>query len=160
MGGARVGGAAKDHQLAAAQAPADVLHGAQDVGDVGVLGLGERRGDADVDDVGGRERREVAGGLEPAGPADLLELGGGHVLDVGAAFGEHADLLRVEIEAGDPEARLGELEGEGKPDVAEADDPDVRVARIDAIAKLVEAAHELAAPGLAGGAAGSSGVPK
>ena len=49
----------------------------------------------------------------------------GHVLDVAAAGVQRLDLGRVDVEADHLVPRLGEGDGEGQADVAEADDPDL-----------------------------------
>ena len=66
--GARVGGRLEHDQLAAAQVRADRLGGAGDDRDVRFAVLGERRGHADQDRLGVRDRRVVRGGSDRARP--------------------------------------------------------------------------------------------
>ena len=67
-GGARVGGALEDHELAGPQPLGDRAGRVDDVGQVRLARLGQRGGDADDDDVGLVEPAEVDGGLEEALP--------------------------------------------------------------------------------------------
>ena len=91
----------------------------------------ERGRHADDDGVGLAEPVEVVGGLEPAarriGADDVVA----DVADVALAAGEPVDLGGVGVEAEDGEPPLGEGPGQRQADVAEADDPDERPARLD-----------------------------
>ena len=54
---------------------------------------------------------------------------------------DRAHLLGVELEAGDGEARLRELDRERQPDIAEPHHPDSRLARFDAPAQIPQPRH-------------------
>ena len=58
---------------------------------------------------------------------DRLELGVGHVLHVGMAGVEAVDHLLLHVEAEHAEARVGQLDGQREPDVAEPHDAEQRL---------------------------------
>ena len=141
MGRAGIGGAAEDDQLAGAQVLADLVDGGGDEGDVWVARLAQGRRHADVDHVHLGELIEVARRGESLRLDQLRDGRRIDVADVGAALGEGTDLRAVDVEARHAEARVRELHGEREPDVAEADDADARLARIDAATQFFELAH-------------------
>ncbi len=145
--GARIGRAAENHQLSAPETLPDLLHRLHDVGDIGILGLGEGSRHADVDHIGLGQRSVVEGGLELARVQCRLHLLRGDVLEVGSALVDGPDLFLVQLEAGDPEPRLGKLERQGQPHVAETDDTDLRMAGIDPFAQLLEPSHTMFSSG-------------
>ena len=79
--------------------------------------------DADDHRFAGGEVGVVGAG--PEAVAKRRQGGVGDVLDVAAALAEGLDLARVDVEADDLVAGLGEGYGERQPDVAEPDDPDL-----------------------------------
>ena len=94
-----------------------------DVGQVGLAGVGQRRRDADDDGVGFSQAREVRGRLEPSGQ----HLRGSirrDVADVALAAPELLDLDRVDVEAEDRESACRERARQWQADVPEADDAD------------------------------------
>ena len=122
-GGARVGRALQDDELAGPQPRGDRLGRVDDVGEVGLAGLGQRRRDADDDDVRLVEPIERSRGLE-ALLAHLADRRVGDVADVAFALLELGDLRRVDVESEDGDPALGEGPGQGQADIAQADDPD------------------------------------
>ena len=109
----------------------DRLDRVHDVGQVGILGLAQRRRHADVDRVHVAELAHVGRRAELAGLDARREIGFEHVRDVALAGVDLIDLRRVDVEAGDVEAGARELDDERQADVAEADDTDARLARAD-----------------------------
>jgi hypothetical protein len=107
------------------------------VGDVGILGLGEGSRDADVDHVGLGERSVIARGLELARVHCRLHVFCGDVLDVGSARVDASDLVLIQIEACHSEPRLGELQRQGQPHVAETNDTNPRMAGLDPFAQFL-----------------------
>jgi hypothetical protein len=89
----------------------DGLGGVHHHGEVGILRLAERRGDADHDRVTGRQPIELRARGEPAGFHTRREALARDVAHVGLAAVDGRDLLLREVEAGDVEARAGELHG-------------------------------------------------
>ena len=108
--------------------------------DVGVLGLGERRRHADVDHVAAARARRNRWWRAACPRRDCLrDLGGGHVLDVGAALARAARTFSASTSKPvTREARLRELDRERQPDVAESDHADARLAGVDARAQILE----------------------
>src|SRR6185503_20248398 len=98
-----------------------LVHRGDDVREVRVLGLPQRRRDTDVDGVEVPNDREVAGRAELAALDLLADLRVLRVDDVGAAGRDGVDLPRIEVDAGDLEAGARELERQRQADVAEAD---------------------------------------
>jgi len=94
------------------------------------------------------EAVEVAGGVELLRVHQRLHPLGGHVLDVGLAAVDGADLLRGQVEAGDAQSAGGELDGEGKPDVPEADDSEVRFSRAELVFQAPGQVAHIALPEL------------
>ena len=147
LGRPGVGAALQDDELPLAQVRHDRPAGTLDVREVRLAALAERRGDADDDDVGLDEPRGVVGRREPAAAVQLGDALGLDVADVALALAKAVDLLGVDVEADDREAAPGEGLGERQADVAEADDDDARLARL-------EAAGQLVGEGVAGGGRG------
>ena len=94
-----------------------------DVREVRVLGLAERRRDADVDGVEVGDRRPASdGGAEFAGLVKRCDLGRRYISDVRLAAVDGVDLSGVEVDTSGVKPGAGELDGERQTDVAEADD--------------------------------------
>ncbi len=130
FGGAGVGGAFEDDELAGVEVGGDGGHGALDVAHVGgVAVVLEGCGDADEDGVELGDAGEVCGGREAVGVGGG-DVGCGDAEDVAFAAGESGDLVGVDVEAEDGEAGEGEFECEGEADVAEADDADAGAALV------------------------------
>ena len=127
FGGAGIGGAFKDDQLALVDVGRDGLDGAGDVAEVGFVVIVERGGDADDDGVHGLDLRVIGGGAE-AGLLRFLDGFRQDADDVGAAGVESADLVLRDVEASDAKALVAEEQGEGQADIAHADDSDAGVA--------------------------------
>jgi hypothetical protein len=120
---------------------ADVFEGLREVGDVGIAGLRERRGDADVDHVAAGELAEVGARPQSAFVVEARDLAGGYVLDVGDALLDELDLAGIEVEASHAEAGAGELHRQRQPHVAEADHADAGLARVDPGPELLKPVH-------------------
>ena len=123
FGGAGVGGALENDELALFDMGRDGLDGAGDVAEVGLVILVERGGDADDDGVHLSDLRIIRGGAE-TGFLRLLDGFWEDADDVGAASVEGVDLFLGDVEAGDAEAFVAEEQGQRKADVAHADDAD------------------------------------
>jgi hypothetical protein len=93
--------------------------------------------DGDGDRVGLGEPGVVGGGGEAAALDQVGDFLGGDVLDVGLALVQEVDDALADVVADDLEARLGELDGQGEPDIAEADDGDGGGAVVDLLEELV-----------------------
>ncbi len=102
----------------------DGFHRRHDVRHVGVLGLAQRRRHADVDRVELGDRAVVAGGAQPPGADEVVDVGRRHVGDVGLAGCDRRDLPRVEVEADGLEAASRKFDGERQTDIAKSDDTD------------------------------------
>jgi hypothetical protein len=125
LGGAGVGGALKHDELPGVQVRGDGAGGLLDVAQVGLMVLRERGGHADDDGVHGGDAAKVGGG----GEAVALrggDLSTGDADDVGAGGVERIYLDGIDVEAGDGEAFFRKEQGEWEPDVAHADDADLR----------------------------------
>ena len=127
-GRARIGGALEHDELAGPQPLGDGPGRVDDVGQVRLARVGQRRRDADDDGVGLVEPAEVDGRLEAA-LAHLADRRVGDVPDVALAPLEPLDLGRVDVEAQDGDPAVAEGAGQRQADVAQADDPDAHVAR-------------------------------
>ncbi len=112
------------------------LHGLDHVGQVGVLGLAERRGDTDVDDVHVGQRGRVGRGHEPSSVHDLLQVRDRHVGNVALPGVEPGHSRLVHIEAHHAKARAGKLHGQRQPDIAEADHAEPRLLRFNTLQKF------------------------
>ena len=131
FGGAGVGGALKDDDLAGAQMGRHGMGGVGDVAEVGLVIFVERGGDADDDRIHGGDLRIVGRGFEAVrfGRRDLL---GRDAENVGAAVVEGIDFSLIDIETGDGKFLLAVEQSQRQSDVAEADDSDPSLARINA----------------------------
>ena len=109
------------------------LHRLDDVGEIRVLGLAERRRDADVDDVHLPEPPHVGGRGQLPRLHDRGDLGVGDVGDVALPGVDLRRLRLVDVEAGDRKALARELDRQRQADVAEADDADARLPGGDAV---------------------------
>ena len=121
FGGAGVGGAFEDNELALFDVGSDGFDGFADVAEVGLVVVVERGGNADDDRVHLGNIGVVSGGAE-AGFLRLLDLLREDADNVGAAAVERLNLGRLDIEASDAKAFIAKEQGEGKADVAHADD--------------------------------------
>src|SRR5947199_351481 len=88
LGGPGVGGGLQNYQLARAEARGGLLGGGDHVGDVRVLGLPERRGDANQDDVAFRQNSWLGRGLVASRAQERLKRLARNVGDVGVTAGE------------------------------------------------------------------------
>jgi hypothetical protein len=144
--GAGIGGAAEDDQVAGAESLPQLLDRRDDVRDVRILGLGERRRHAHVDAVGAREIGVARRGGEAPGLELAAQLRLGHVADVRGAGVEALDAGDVDVHADHPEARARERERERQSHVSETDDADLRLAPFDPALELGEARHAGGSP--------------
>ena len=122
--GAGVGRRLEDDELAGPERRADRLGRRDDVAQVRVLGLAERRGHADRDRVALGEARHVRRGDDPAVRRERRQLRRGHVADVAVARVHAVGDRGAHLEPEDLVAGLGDLDGEREPDVPEADHAD------------------------------------
>ena len=82
----------------------------------------------------GRQGRQR---FEPAGSAIAATRSVVDVLDVAVTVVQRGDPLGVDVEADRREARLGEADHQGQPDVAEPDDPDDRLTPVESLQERV-----------------------
>src|ERR1019366_3838014 len=129
--GARVGRALEDDDLTGAQIGRYGVGGVGDVAEVGLVIFVERGGDADDDRIHGGDLRIVGRGFEAVG-FGRRDLRGRDADNVGAAVVEGIDFALIDIEPGDGKFLFAVEQGQGQSDVAEADDSNPRLARIDA----------------------------
>ena len=101
------------------------------VGHVGVLGLAQRRRHADVDDVDVAKPLRVGGRHELAALDHFREVRRRHVRNVAAARHQFGDLLLIDVVADHRKAGAGEFDRERQADVAEADDAELGLLRLD-----------------------------
>ena len=119
---AGVGRRLEHDELAGLQHPRQGAAGVQQRAEVGLAVGGQRGRHADEHRLGVGELGRARGRMD-ALQARLQALGR-DVLDVGAPVTQRLDLARVDVEADDVPARLGERDGERQTDVAESDDAD------------------------------------
>ena len=141
LGRSRIRRRLKDDELAVSEVRCHGLGGRDDVGQVGRPRLRERRRDADRQRIELGHRAVIRGRLDP--PVDLAVALDRNVDEVGAALLEGAHLRIVQIDAGDLEPGLRERHRERQPRVAEADDPDLRLARSQAFVEGLLGCHKL-----------------
>ena len=115
--------------------------GVDDVGQVRLARLAQRRRHADDDGVGLGEAARIGGGLETAAADQLGDALGADVADVAFAAVELGDLVGVDVEAEHGIAAPGEGLGQRQADVAESDDGDTGRAFFDAVEKLIRQGH-------------------
>ena len=129
FGRARVRRALEDDELARAEVLLDLVDGRDDVGEVRVLRLPQRRRHADVDRVEVADDGEVGRGDEPPGSHRLRDLLVPDVDDVGAAGADGArpSAASRSMPVTWKPARANSS-ASGKPDVAETDDAAARLA--------------------------------
>ena len=120
VGGAGIGGGLEHHELPGPQHARHAVGRRHDEGDVGLLGLSERRGHADDDGVGLAQR--VGSGVDARRP--LCTSGAstavGHVLDRAQPAGQERGAGGIGVHADDPKAGAREGHRERQPDVAQA----------------------------------------
>jgi hypothetical protein len=114
----------------------DLLHGGHDVREIRVLGLPQRRRDADVDRVERLDDREIGRRAETLLAHERGDLMAGHVGDVGLSAVHRVDLPCIEVDADRLEAGAAQLDGQRQADIAETDDAGAGAARGDAIEQV------------------------
>ena len=102
----------------------DLLDGGDDVGQIWILGLAQRRRDADIHRIERGKRIEVRRRAKPAGGQHLLEVAVGHIAHMRASVSDALDFRRVDVDAGRMEPAARELHEQREADIAEADDAD------------------------------------
>ncbi len=125
-----IGRALEYDELPGAQVRGNGIGRSGDVAEVGLAHLVQRRGHADHDRVHLRDVRIIGGGGKAALPR-RRDVGRRDAIDVGAAFRQRGDLLRVHVEAGDGELLFAEQQCQGKPDITQADDAHACAPRLD-----------------------------
>ena len=141
FGGARIGSAFENNELAVVDMGGDGLDGAGDVAQIGLVILVEGGGNADDDGVHGGDLRVIGGGGE-AGllrPLDVLRK---NADDVGVAGIELADLVECDVEAGDAEFFFAEQQCQRQADVSHAHDADAGLPGCDPLLEVCECAVE------------------
>ena len=114
----------------------DAIGRCNDVRDIRIAGLAQRRGHADVDAVSGADDGRVGGCQDPSSFHLGAEARGGDVGHVRFAAADHLDLGGVDLQAGYLEAGLGKAHRQWQADVAEPDDANVGAAIFDTCEEL------------------------
>ncbi len=109
----------------------DLFARRDDVAHVGVFGLAQRRGDADVDGVEVADDREIGRGTQFAAGHQGRERGRRNVADVGIAGVEARDLGLADVDARDVIAGFGIFDRERKSYITKPDDADAGGLRAD-----------------------------
>jgi hypothetical protein len=131
IGGSGIGRRFENNKNPIVQMRCDGTAGFQDVGDVGLAILVQRRGDADDDGIDFLDAGEIGRGLQATGGDFFADGVVGDVFDVGFSPVTSGDLLVVDVEAENGGAGTGELEAQGEADVTEADDGNVHKAKAE-----------------------------
>ena len=121
----------------------DTLAGFENIGNVRLVILVQRRWHAEDYGLDLTDAAEVCRRGERAAADLLLNVGACDVLDVASAGVAIVDLGRVVIQAKNPDAGTGELQGERQADVAKADDGEVHHARPRIIPPERTAMHKI-----------------
>ena len=119
FGGAGIGGALQNDQLARAQVWSDGARRLLDVAEVGLMIAVQRRGDADDDGVHLGDLGVGGGGAEASGMS-LDDLAAGNARDVGVARVQRLDLAGIHVKAGDAETLLAEKQDQRQPNIPHA----------------------------------------
>ncbi len=122
--GARPGGRFEHDQGAGREVGEGGLGGGDDVAEVGLSVVAQRRGYADEHGATGGQACRVGRGFQRARLNEWGQPIAGHVLDVRPTVGQRLDLGHREVEAHHAYARLREGGRERQADVAEPDDAD------------------------------------
>ena len=122
FGGAGIGGAFENDELAALEIRRDGQRCLFDVAEVGFAALVKRSGNADQNRVHVAQAGEVGSGVEMFRVHVGFDFFRGNVLDVGLAGVQLIDLGFIEVEARDALADVCKPECERKSHVAAADD--------------------------------------
>ena len=121
FGGAGERRALEHEELAPMQVREQALQSIHDEGDVRLLAFPERSGDADDERVGLPGLIECGGGGQSAFRDEGSQGLGRDVDEIRLAAVEPGYALEIDIDPAHGESGLGQLDGEGKPDIAEAD---------------------------------------
>jgi len=122
LGRARIRRGLEDDEVARSQVSLNCFGGGDHVGEVGVFGLAQGRGDADVDGVDRVGRAQVGGRRQLAGLDQPRDGFTRDILDVRLAAIDRVHLALVEVDADDRKPRVPELHGQRQTDVAETHD--------------------------------------
>ena len=138
---ARVGGRFQNHQQAGMKVLGDLVGGRHDVAHVGVFGLAQRRGHANIDGVEIADHGKVGGGIEAAVFHQLRDVAAGDILNIRLALHQAVNPRLLQVDAGDVESRLGKLHREGQPDITESHDAHMRGFGLDLFFECLKRAH-------------------
>jgi hypothetical protein len=131
----RVGRRLQNHELLRAKVPGDAFDRLHHERQVRIARLAQGGGHADVNDVNLPQRLEGRGRAQAARADNLGQLGRRHIGDVALSLVDLRDLAGVGIDRRDVKSGPCELNGKRQADVAEADHPDSRLLRLNAIEK-------------------------
>ena len=131
--GAGIGGRLEYDELSRVQVRGNLLDRGDHVRQIRIAGLAQRGRDADVHRIDSGQTCEVGGRREQAGLDRRLQVGGGHVGDVGLAAPDGRGPLRVDVEADRRHPGAGERHDQRQPDIAEPDDADAHLSRGNAL---------------------------
>jgi hypothetical protein len=121
VGRPRVRRALQDDQHVLVDVLRHLLGGVDDIGEVGVLRLAQRRGDADVDRIGLRQRGKIGCDPQKPGRQRVPDRLGGNIADVRLPRAEGPDFRAVHVDADHRNAGPGVFHGERQPHVPQAD---------------------------------------
>src|ERR1041385_1354613 len=113
--------------MAATQSLRDLFGGGEDVRDVGLFGFAQPRRHADDDRVALAQMTEVRGRAQSLRVDNLFYLARGYVADVRSSGVNLIRLCFVDFKAGALKTVARKLDEQRQSDVAQADDPNVRL---------------------------------
>ena len=136
VGRAGIGRGLEDDELTASQHLCHGFNSLDDEREIGVLGLAQRCGHADVDDVHVTELRHVARRTQASGADAGRECIRRHVGDIALPSVDSGVLRFIDVESGDVEPGMREFNRERKTNVAETDDADPCLGGVNPLEEL------------------------
>src|SRR2546422_98516 len=126
LGGARIGRALQDHQLAGSEPRRGRLCRRSDIGDVRIFRLPQRRRYANDDHIAIGQYVEIGRGDVAACLAQNRQLPAVHVRRMRTPRVERFDSGKIDVKADHGKSGAGQLDGQGEPYIALADDAHAR----------------------------------
>ncbi len=136
FGRVRERSAFQDHTLILPKMGRDRFRGVHYIGDVGILVRRERSGNADVDNVRIGNDGGIGLGNQQAPFHGVAHDGVVQILDVVPPLAEHIHLPPVHIDADRLDARPGKFHGQRKPHIAQAEDGNRKLTRLNTFEKI------------------------
>ena len=138
VGRAGIGGRFKNHQHARMEVFRDLLARRDDVAHVRILGLAQRRRNADVDRVQFRNDGEIRGGIQLTFRNQLRDLIARHILHIRMSGIELGNFRFHYVNARNRISGLGILSGKRQSDIAQTDNSNAGCFLANLVAQLVE----------------------